>query len=107
MKELEKLKGLLDNDISKYKETEIRGSGYVVDCLVASIWCFLNSRNYEEAVLKAVNLGEDTDTTGTVTGGLAGLYDGFEAIPLDWVIHLARSRDIEHLTERFYMSLSK
>ena len=86
----------------------IRSGGYVVDTLVASIWCMVNSTNYKEAILLAVNLGDDTDTTGAVTGGLAALYYGFESIPENWVSQLARKDDIDKLSERFckyYMSL--
>jgi ADP-ribosylglycohydrolase len=50
----------------------IYSEGYVIDTLEASLWCFLNTRSYAEAVLKAVNLGEDTDTTAAVTGGVLG-----------------------------------
>lgn len=48
-----------------------------------------------------MNLGEDTDTTGAVTGGLAGLLYGFESIPEEWISQLARHEDIEDLAERF------
>lgn len=51
-------------------------------------------------MLKAVNLGEDTDTTATVTGGLAGLYYGYGGIPVSWVEQLARRQEIESLVER-------
>jgi ADP-ribosylglycohydrolase len=51
-------------------------------------------------VLKAVNLGEDTDTTGAITGGIAGIYYGFENIPKEWVEELARKEDIEKLCEK-------
>ena len=61
--------------------------------------CFLNSESYSEAVLKAVNLGEDTDTTGAITGGIAGLYYGFESIPKSGIDDLARKDDIEKLCE--------
>ena len=67
------------------KENDIRSSGYVVDTLEAAIWCFLNTENYKACVLKAVNLGDDTDTVGAVAGGLAGLYYGLEDIPEVWV----------------------
>ena len=63
-------------DIKAFKDLprdEIKSSGYVVDTLEAAIWCLLNSSGYEECVLKAINLGGDTDTVGAVTGGLAGL----------------------------------
>ena len=75
-------------DLKTFKslpDTEIRGSGYVVDCLESSIWCLLNSNSYSDCVLKAVNLGEDTDTTAAVAGGLAGLCYGYNNIPKDWV----------------------
>lgn len=65
---------LLSNSIQDLDETKIRSSGYVIDTLEASVWCLLTTKNYKEAVLKAVNLGEDTDTVAAVTGGLAGLY---------------------------------
>lgn len=64
---------------------QVRSSGYVLDTLTASRWCVATSDSYEEAVLKAVNLGGDTDTTAAVTGGLAGLLWGHESIPERWV----------------------
>ena len=68
--------------------------------LEASIWCLLTTSSYEAAVLKAVNLGDDTDTTGAVTGGLAGLLYGFENIPKKWVKVISRKDDIEDLANR-------
>jgi ADP-ribosyl-[dinitrogen reductase] hydrolase len=61
-----------------------KGSGYVVESLEAAIWCFLTSSSFEEAVLKAVNLGDDSDTTGAITGQIAGAYYGYEGIPQRW-----------------------
>ena len=72
---------LLKDDIYKLPETEINSSGYVLHTLEASIWCLMTTNDYRSAVLKAVNLGDDTDTTGAVTGGLAGLLYGFNSIP--------------------------
>lgn len=69
---------------------EIKNSGYVVDTLEASLWSFINGRNYEECVLKAVNLGGDTDTIASICGGLAGIYYGLESIPNDWLLQLQR-----------------
>ncbi len=100
LKEVALFHRILNNDISGYPEEEIRGSGYVLHSLEASLWCFLNTESYSEAVLKAVNLGEDTDTTGAITGGLAGIYYGFENIPQEWVNELARKDDIEKLCEK-------
>lgn len=91
---------LLKKDIAELREEEIFSSGYVVHTLEASIWCLLTTGSYKEAVLKAVNLGEDTDTTGAVTGGLAGLLYGFENIPSHWITQIARYEDIENLAQR-------
>jgi len=91
---------LLKSDISKLPEEKIYSSGYVLHTLEASIWCLLTTDSYEEAVLKAVNLGADTDTTGAVTGGLAGLLYGLDNIPTKWIRQIARQDDIENLAER-------
>lgn len=91
---------ILKNDIAAYSENEIHSSGYVLHSLEASLWCFLNSDSYEKTVLKAVNLGEDTDTTGAIAGGLAGIYYGIENMPQKWIDNLARSNDIKDLAER-------
>lgn len=81
-------------------EDNIRSSGYVVDTLEAAIWCFANTRNYKDCVLRAVNLGEDTDTIGAVAGGLAGLYYGIDSIPTEWMGIIARRDWIEGLVEQ-------
>lgn len=92
--EIQKFSRLLEEDISKEEEDNIKSSGYVMDTLEASIWCILTTNNYKDAVLKAVNLGHDTDTTGAVTGGLAVLVYGADGIPEEWINSLARKDDI-------------
>lgn len=92
---------LLDEDIFKQGEREIESGRQVDETLEASIWCLLKTESYSEAVLKAVNLGEDTDTTAAVTGGLAGLLYGYEQISENWVKILARKDDIDDLCNRF------
>ncbi len=79
---------------------EIRGSGYVVDTLEAAVWSLITTDSFREALLKAVNLGEDTDTVGAIAGGLAALYCGYEAIPSDWISELKRKEWIEKLCEK-------
>ncbi|MCZ2130714.1 MAG: ADP-ribosylglycohydrolase family protein [Bacteroidia bacterium] len=99
-KEIALLDRLLKSEIHKLDEDEIQSSGYVLHTLEASIWCLLTTDNYKEAVLKAVNLGSDTDTTGAVTGGLAGLLYGLDNIPINWINQIAKKDDIENLEER-------
>ena len=104
-KEVQLFDRVLKSDISEYDEDTISSGGYVLHSLEASLWCFLNSESYSEAVLKAVNLGEDTDTTGAITGGIAGIYYGFENIPKEWISVLARKEDIGKLCDKFYNGL--
>jgi ADP-ribosylglycohydrolase len=98
--EIELFDRLLKSDIYKLDEDQIHSGGYVLHTLEASIWCLLTTNSYKDAVLKAVNLGGDTDTTAAVTGGLAGLLYGFESIPLNWITQLAKKDQIESLSER-------
>jgi ADP-ribosyl-[dinitrogen reductase] hydrolase len=99
--EIEKFKRILVHDILMEKESDIYSSGYVMHTLEASLWCLFATETYSEAVLKAVNLGGDTDTTACVAGGLAGLLYGYQSIPSTWVDVIARKKDIEDLCERF------
>lgn len=78
-------------------EAEIEGSGYCVASLEAALWCFYRTDNFRDAVLRAVNLGDDADTTGAIVGQLAGAYYGVEDIPVSWRDRLAMSADIEDM----------
>ena len=80
-------------------EDSIRSSGYVVDALEAAVWALANSGSFDGALLKAVNLGDDTDTVGAIAGGLAGLFYGYDAIPEDWLAAIQRREWIEGLCE--------
>ena len=78
-------------------EDDIQSSGYVLHTLEAALWCLLTTKSYKDCVLKAVNLGADTDTVAAVAGGLAGIYYGAEAIPETWVDTVAKVDDIKVL----------
>ena len=82
----------LDDALELGRE-DVRSTGYVVDTLMASAWCLCTTSSFEECVLRAVNLGDDTDTTCAVAGALAGIVYGFSAIPSDWLGAL-RSKEI-------------
>ncbi len=93
---------LLSGGIADADDGEIESGGYVVHTLEAAVWCLLTTRTFREAVLKAVNLGADADTTGTVTGGLGGIWYGENSIPQEWMEAVARRKDMEGLFERFW-----
>lgn len=103
--ELSHFQHLGDGSLENASDCAVASSGYVMHTLTASIWCLLTSRSLEETVLKAVNLGSDTDTTGTVAGGLAGARYGVESIPQDWRTGLARFDDVALLFDRFAAQL--
>jgi ADP-ribosyl-[dinitrogen reductase] hydrolase len=75
---------------------EIEGSGYVVKSLEAALWAFHDAADFREAVLRAVNLGDDADTTGAVCGQLAGAFWGESGIPQEWLSGLAKREMIEN-----------
>ncbi len=78
---------------------DIRGTGYVVECLEAALWAFYNSSSFEEGALLAVNLGDDADTTGAVYGQLAGVYYGVSSIPKKWIKKIAHQKLITDLAD--------
>ncbi len=80
---------------------DISGGGFVADTLQAAVWCLMNASSYEECVTRAVSLGDDTDTTAAVAGGLAGLYYGYDAIPEMWLCMLAKREELEAAARRF------
>ena len=83
-----KYQRLYDSNFSLLPETKISSKGYVVDTLEAALWCFLTTNSYRECILKAVNLGNDTDTIGAIAGAMAGLYyagQNEKGIPEDWI----------------------
>ncbi|WP_188988465.1 ADP-ribosylglycohydrolase family protein [Paenibacillus nasutitermitis] len=98
---------ILKEDLKQLERAEIQSTGYVVHTLEASLWCLLHAGSYEEAVLQSINLGEDTDTTGAVTGGLAGLIYGLSGIRSNWTGQLARYDEIVGLCHRFEETIGK
>lgn len=79
---------------------EGNGSGYVVDCLRSAFMILGCAAGFEDAAKQAVLLGDDTDTTACVTGGLAGIAFGFDAIPKRWYEALRGKADVEALLRR-------
>lgn len=84
------------------KSTSIQGSGYVVKSLEAALWAFYHSDSFEEGVLKAVNLGDDADTTGAIYGQLAGAYYGLEKIPEKWRRNVSMREEILEIAGKLF-----
>ncbi len=100
-KELSHFQRIISGELPNLSERAIRSGGYVVESLEATLWSFLTTSSFKDAVLTAVNLGWDTDTVGAITGSMAGVYYGFSDIPANWLRKLLGYEKILSLTNRF------
>ena len=95
-------KEIFDEEFYHKSREEIKSTGYVMDTLKACLWCVGTTNSFKDAVLKAVNLGEDTDTIGAITGTLAGAKYSFESIPKEWIEKLVNKALIEEKCEQLF-----
>lgn len=100
-KEMNNFRRVLSGELFTASRYSIRSTGYVVDTLEAALWSFLTTNSYRDAVLRAVNLGGDTDTIAAITGGLAGMFYGYEGIPSSWIQNIIGKEEIAGLIARF------
>ena len=104
---INKYSRILNEDISKFDIDDISSTGYVISTLEATLWCFLTTDNYDDSIIKAINLGNDTDTVGACVGGLAGIYYGLDDINVQWKNDLLKYDYIEEMCNRFDEILNK
>lgn len=94
------LVGIVDGFYLSKERAEISSSGYVVDTLEAALWAVAKTSTFEDALIRAVNLGDDADTVGAVAGQLAGAKYGLSTIPQRWLAPLAWREGIERTARR-------
>ena len=99
--EFDEFNRILDKEIVNLESEEIRSTGYVVDTLEAVLWIFFKGASYKEVILKAINLGGDTDTIAAIVGGIAGIYYGVDALPDSWIQSICRKNEIKEMVELF------
>ncbi len=102
---IEKYTRILEDDISKFKSDSIKSSGYVVSTLESSLWTVLTTNSYEDAIIKAINLGDDTDTIGAITGSLAGMIYRYKSFPKRWTEKLKKRDYLIDLAIKFAKTL--
>ena len=85
-------------------ENKISTTGYVLDTVEASVYCLLATNSYSECVLRAVNLGDDTDTIAAIAGSVAGLLYGFNSISKNWLCVLVKRDFIDKICNKFYLN---
>lgn len=94
-------KRILKSNMKDLKLDEIKSTAFVVDTLESIFWCFLNTDSYDDSVIKAIHLGNDTDTIAALVGALSGIYYGYDSINKDWIKDLRRLDYLEKISERF------
>lgn len=82
---LEQYKRILSTELLSLSIDEISSSGYIVSTLEAVLWVILHTDSFEQAIIESINLGNDTDTVGAITGSMAGILYGYSSIPQKWI----------------------
>ena len=98
---------LTDKNFAATPAKNIVSRVYVIDNLKAALWCLLNTDNYKDLILKAVNLGGDTDTVAAIAGGLAGAFYGVEQIPQSWLDVLKKKDYLQKISADFYNAFGR
>ena len=94
----------LEFHIRPDEEHKVNGSGYVVDSLFSAKWA-CEKDSFEEIVKTAIKLGNDTDTTACIAGGIAGIKFGVDSIPLRWREDVRGKEIYEPLLEKLIMTV--
>jgi len=88
--------------VFQLSKEELEPTGYVVDTLICALWCFINTTSFEDAVCEAANLGGDADTIAAITGGMAGVYYGYDAIHERWKDKILVKEQLTSIAKRMY-----
>lgn len=92
---------ILSKEIVNITEDKVKSTGYVVDTLEAVLWIFFHADGYRNTILKAINLGGDTDTIAAIAGGIAGIYYGLNDIPEEWLQSIAKKKELYQMFGQF------
>ncbi len=95
--------GIVAGDFKSKRPEGVNGSGYCVEALEAALWAFFTTESFEQAILSAVNLGDDADTTAAICGQLAGAYYGVDGVPAGWLAKLTMRDEIKDLAGQLYV----
>lgn len=100
---LERMKKLLSEPPPQSKIIQELGNGIeAFSSVPTALYCFLSSSDFREGVLKAVSLGGDADTIGSMTGALLGALLGAKAIPSKWANKMEGREEIENLASKLF-----
>lgn len=98
----ENIKAIAYENWAERDRESIYSTGFVVHTFEAAMWAVDTTNSFKEALLKAVNLGDDADSVGAVTGQLAGARYGLSSIPRNWIDLLVQRERLETLGEQLF-----
>lgn len=98
---------ILNGDLSGIEIDKIDSSGYIVSTLESVLWVILNTENFDQAIIGAINLGGDTDTIGAITGSIAGVLYGYDSINTKWIDDLKNKELLDEYIRGFDQVLNK
>lgn len=93
---------VVDSSWTTVHRDTVKSSGFALDTLNAAKWAFANTNSFKDALILAVNLADDADTVGAVTGQIAGAYYGLSSIPLEWINKLVWKDHLYSIAMRLY-----
>ena len=96
---------ILEKSIKDFAVDNVYSTGYIVYTLEAVFWSILNNNNYYSSVISAIRLGNDTDTIGALTGGLAGVLYGYNTIPKKWIEKLKNKELINNIITKYNINI--
>ncbi|MBZ4647554.1 MAG: ADP-ribosylglycohydrolase [Clostridia bacterium] len=88
--------------VFQLSKDQLKPTGYVFDTLICTLWCFISTSSFEDAVCEAANLGGDADTIAAITGGMAGVYYGYNAIPDRWKEKILVKGQLTSIAQRIF-----
>lgn len=103
---LELYSRILKKNIKDVSLEEIRSTSYIVDTLEAVLWVIMNTDNFNQSIIGAINLGEDTNSIAACVGGISGILYGIKNMNPEWRIDLKRYTYIRSMSDKFDKVLS-
>ena len=92
---------LLKTNIAKLRVDDLKSEGYIVYTLETALWVILNCSSFAESIVGAINLGGDTDTIGSIVGGIAGIMYGLDGTASKWISDLKGRDYLEDIIKQF------
>ena len=78
-----------------------------MSAMKAAVWAVQGAVTFEDALVRAVNLGGDSDTVGAIAGQIAGRIYGASTFPKRWIKALINEKEIRSLATQLFNNAPK